>query len=790
MMNADEIPVVRSEDTEKWKNFHQDWLEPQFYPDPGIFRASLIDIAKDDKELMTNMTSNKATIRVLAPYLKIMRKEKKKLIETALKQKAKRERFPYMFYEKNKPKGDFSCVIPDLTEKLELTVSIHETADVLQSILEANYVVSYIVNPSRNELYQSPRHVTSSASNLTCAIEAHTTMAAHAAFTKQHVISDNISADPRFSLGLGYPGSIMKHALCVPIKTPDDRVVAVYEIVRDTFQSAFEPKEVQVVLALAGWMGAAILQNALYTYQVRSLEMHDYLLQITTHYHSGLTNLENTMSDLIVFARETVGAERCFLYVAEGEVRGLKKLEEYEQGPDNSRLLYKRRAAKYVGHDGSMLSKVVMKREVYNSHQLVTEVHFNTEHKVRSALCVPIISNNDVIGAIQLTNKRTAVAFNEEDIQTLKLFATYCAPNLSYLKVNEKMKKSEMNYKVMNEMLFHHIKPCIHDQEGMRQLSDELPENFFTFSWYPSPDQVPKLIEFTINMFHEVLGDSFMALNNIPKFVLTVKNCYRPNPYHNYTHAFTVAHAMANIVSRYSRIFTGLERKGLLVAALCHDVDHRGYNNNFIQLTKHYLSTLYDSSPLENHHFAVTKMILHQCGMFKYLKPEMYNDLLTEIYECIIATDLSLYFQTRMELMRIADEQSFTFKNREHRKLVKSIMMTACDLSGQTKPLAVCKKITEDVYEEFYQQGDVEKKMGFIPLPTMDRDLNDMVPENQVQFMSIVVLPCVETLSRIFTTLSPMVWDTRGLLKQWKEIVEMKSKNTWKPEDSFPSSSV
>lgn len=777
--------MIQTEETEKWKSFHQDLLEPQFYPDPGIFRASLIDIAKTDKELMTNMTSNKATIRVLAPYLKIMRKEKKKLLETALKQKAKRERFPYMFYQKSKPKEDIASVIPDLAEKIELTISIHETADVLKSILDANYVVSYIVNPAKNELYQSPRHVTSSVSNLTCAIEPHTTMAAHAAYTKQHVVSDNTSADPRFPLGTGYPSSIMERCLCVPIKTPDDRVVAVYEIVRDTFQPAFEPKEVQIVLALAGWMGAAVLQNALYTSQVRSLELHNYLLQITTHYHSDQISLEKTMSDLTVFARETIGAERCYLYVAEGEVRGLKKFEEYEQGTDNSRLIYKRRTAKYVGNDGSMLSRVVMKKEVYNSHELVTEVHFNSEHVVRSVLCVPILSNNDVIGVIQLTNKTTAAAFSEEDVETLKLFATYCAPNLSYLKVNEKMTKSEMNYKIMNEMLFHHIKPCIHDQESMKKLSDELPEDFFTFSWYPSPDQIPKLVEFTINMFHEVLGDSCMALNNIPKFVLTVKNCYRPNPYHNFTHAFTVAHAMANIVSRYRRIFTGLERKGLLVAALCHDVDHRGYNNNFIQLTNHYLATLYDSSPLENHHFAVTKMILHQCGMFKYLKPDMYNELLTEIYECIIATDLSLYFQTRMELLRIADEQSFSFKNREHRRLVKSVMMTSCDLSGQTKPLAICKNITEDVYEEFYQQGDVEKKMGFVPLPTMDRAFADMVPENQVQFISVVVLPCVETLSRIFTTLSPMVWDTKELLKQWKEIVEMKDKDTWKPEESI-----
>lgn len=39
------------------------------------------------------------------------------------------------------------------------------------------------------------------------------------------------------------------------------------------------------------------------------------------------------------------------------------------------------------------------------------------------------------------------------------------------------------------------------------------------------------------------------------------------------------------------------------MAGLCHDIDHPGYTNTFIQLTKNPLSKLYSVSFLENHHY-------------------------------------------------------------------------------------------------------------------------------------------------------------------------------------------
>lgn len=47
---------------------------------------------------------------------------------------------------------------------------------------------------------------------------------------------------------------------------------------------------------------------------------------------------------------------------------------------------------------------------------------------------------------------------------------------------------------------------------------------------------------------------------------------------------------------------------------------------------------------------------------------------------------------------------------------------------------------------EFYDQGDREKKIGIIPLSMMDRDKENMIPDDQIQFISVIVLPATEIL--------------------------------------------
>lgn len=59
------------------------------------------------------------------------------------------------------------------------------------------------------------------------------------------------------------------------------------------------------------------------------------------------------------------------------------------------------------------------------------------------------------------------------------------------------------------------------------------------------------------------------------------------------------------------RFMNDLEMLGLLVACLCHDLDHRGTNNAFQTKTESPLAILYSTSTMEHHHFDQCVMILN-----------------------------------------------------------------------------------------------------------------------------------------------------------------------------------
>lgn len=62
-----------------------------------------------------------------------------------------------------------------------------------------------------------------------------------------------------------------------------------------------------------------------------------------------------------------------------------------------------------------------------------------------------------------------------------------------------------------------------------------------------------------------------------------VQKGYREVPYHNWSHAFAVGHFCYLLIRipAVKQSLNDLERFALLVACLCHDIDHRGTTNAF-----------------------------------------------------------------------------------------------------------------------------------------------------------------------------------------------------------------
>ena len=63
--------------------------------------------------------------------------------------------------------------------------------------------------------------------------------------------------------------------------------------------------------------------------------------------------------------------------------------------------------------------------------------------------------------------------------------------------------------------------------------------------------------------------------------------------------------------------------------------------------------------------------------------------------------------------------------------------MTAADLSATSKPWKLQMITVKTIYEEFYNQGDIEVQAGRIPVPIMNRSNIDQQALHQVSFLAV-----------------------------------------------------
>eukprot|EP00057_Strongylocentrotus_purpuratus_P010920 XP_011665394.1 PREDICTED: probable 3',5'-cyclic phosphodiesterase pde-5 [Strongylocentrotus purpuratus] len=270
------------------------------------------------------------------------------------------------------------------------------------------------------------------------------------------------------------------------------------------------------------------------------------------------------------------------------------------------------------------------------------------------------------------------------------------------------------------------------------------------------------------------------------RFILTVRKNYRRVPYHNWTHAFSVAHSVYTmIMTGQGQVFNPLEALALFVACLCHDLDHRGKNNAFMVNTASPLASVYSTSTMEHHHFNMTITILQNDGhnIFKHLSSEEYKQVLGDIRHAILATDLALFFPNKAKLKKIVEEKNFSWDNQEHRQCVKALSMTACDLAANTKPWHIQQQTVKVIFDEFYQQGDEEKAAGRNPIPMMDRDRAHELPANQVSFIVGICLPCYDLLAQLVPSAKPMYEGAAKNLQNWSALV---AKQKSEEEDKKP----
>uniref|UniRef100_A0A8K9VCV9 Phosphodiesterase n=1 Tax=Oncorhynchus mykiss TaxID=8022 RepID=A0A8K9VCV9_ONCMY len=459
----------------------------------------------------------------------------------------------------------------------------------------------------------------------------------------------------------------------------------------------------------------------------------------------------------------------------------------------------------------------------------------NPEHpsnQIKSLLCTPIRNGkkDKVIGVCQLVNKMDVASgnvrsFNRNDEQFLEAFAIFCGLAIQNTQMYETVERAMAKQEVTLEVLSYHASAAEEETRALQVTarvcvcayvhkysicvcavyecicvhpSHTLLSLFVKMATVPSAQSL-RLMEFSFSDFE--LSDAettqatirmFVDLNLVQNFqmkykvlcqwILSVKKNYRKNvAYHNWRHAFNTSQCMFALFKsgRLQSNMTDLETLALMIATLSHDLDHRGVNNSYIQRSDHPLAQLYCHSTMEHHHFDQCLMILNSPGnqILSSLSLDEYKATLKMIERAILATDLALYMKRRGEFFELTKNSQFVWDDDYHKDLLRSMLMTACDISAITKPWPVQKRIAKLVATEFFEQGDKEREeLNIEPTDLMNRDKQDKIPSMQVSFIDAICTQLYETLASMSESCSPLLEGCQKNRQNWKILAEQGDK--------------
>ncbi|XP_056443492.1 high affinity cGMP-specific 3',5'-cyclic phosphodiesterase 9A [Gadus chalcogrammus] len=241
----------------------------------------------------------------------------------------------------------------------------------------------------------------------------------------------------------------------------------------------------------------------------------------------------------------------------------------------------------------------------------------------------------------------------------------------------------------------------------------------------------------------------------LQNFLFEVYRHYNNIPFHNFQHCFCVTQMMYGLIW-LTDLRSKLERIDLFVmltSALCHDLDHPGYNNVYQINARTDLALRYnDISPLENHHCAVAFAILAkpECNILKSLTCNQYKHIRAGMIKCILATDMARHNEILNKFK--VTLPVFDFRTEGHKEVLMKIMVKVSDISNEARPMAVAEPWLDCLLQEFFNQSDSEKLKGLPVTPFMDRDKVSK-PSSQTGFIRFVLLPLFTELTKLFPCL-------------------------------------
>ncbi|XP_073197106.1 cGMP-specific 3',5'-cyclic phosphodiesterase isoform X5 [Lepidochelys kempii] len=675
-------------------------------------------------------------------------------------------------------------LVKDISTHLDVTALCHKIFLHIHELIAADrYSLFLVCEDSSNEKFLVSRlfdvaegSTLEEASNNCIRLEWNKGIVGHVAALGQPLNIKNAYEDPRFNAEVDQiTGYKTQSILCMPIKNHREEVVGVAQAInkKSGIGGIFTEQDEKDFAAYLAFCGIVLYNAQLYETSLLENRRNQVLLDLASLIFEEQQCLEVILKKIAATIISFMQVQRCTIFIVDEDCTDSFSSVfhmEFEELDDSADVLKRDYDANKINYMYAQYVKNTM--EPLNIPDVCKDRRFpwtnenaeNVNQHIKSLLCTPIKNGkkNKVIGVCQLVNKMEEnlgkiKAFNRNDEQFLEAFVIFCGLGIQNTQMYETVERAMAKQMVTLEVLSYHASAA---EEETRELQ-------VTATAVVPSAQSLKLTDFYFSDFE--LSDMETTLCSI--------------------RMFTDLNLVQNFQMKHENKLTDLEILALLIAALSHDLDHRGVNNSYIQRSEHPLAQLYCHSIMEHHHFDQCLMILNSPGnqILSNLSIEEYKATLKMIKQAILATDLALYFKRRGEFFELLQKKQFNWEDPLQKELFLAMLMTACDLSAITKPWPIQQRIAELVATEFFDQGDKERKeLNTEPTDLMNREKKNKIPSMQVGFIDAICLELYEALTHVSEACYPLLDGCRKNRQKWQSLAEQQEKNLINGESNQP----
>lgn len=132
--------------------------------------------------------------------------------------------------------------------------------------------------------------------------------------------------------------------------------------------------------------------------------------------------------------------------------------------------------------------------------------------------------------------------------------------------------------------------------------------------------------------------------------------------------------------------------------------------------------------------------MLRESRLLAHLPKEMTQDIEHQLGSLILATDINRQNEFLCRLKAHLDNQNLSLEDAGHRHFMLQIALKCADICNPCRIWDLSKLWSERVCEEFYRQGDLEKKFELEISPLCNQQ-KDTIPSIQIGFMTYIAEP-------------------------------------------------